>query len=73
LVWIAVRLAAGIADTGGPNVSQKIFILAVVGAAVLLDARRRDEDLFLGNLGIPRTAIFMCALPLALLLEAMTP
>lgn len=73
LVWIAFRFAAGIAGIGDPNVLQEVFILAVVGAAVMLDARRRDEDLFLGNLGIPLTAIFVCALPLALLFEVLTP
>jgi hypothetical protein len=73
LVWVAVRLAAGFAQIHDPNVLQEVFILTVVGAAVFVDARRRGEDLFLGNLAVPAGAIFGWALPLAILLEAVVP
>jgi len=73
LVWVAVRLTAAFARIPSPNMIQEAFILGVVVAAVLLDARRRNEDLFLGNLGIPPGAIVLHALPLALLLEMVVP
>lgn len=73
LVWIAVRLAAAFAEISTPSVLEEIFILAVVGVVVVIDARRRGEDLFLGNLGIPVIAIFGYALPLALLFEVVVP
>jgi hypothetical protein len=73
LVWVAVRLAAGFVGIVTPNVPQRAFILVVVGAAVMIDARRRNEDLFLGNLGIPLTAILGYALILPLLFEAVAP
>jgi hypothetical protein len=56
-----------------PNPPTEVMLLAVVGAAVLLDARRRREDLFLGNLGVPVRAVALCAIPLALLAELIVP
>jgi hypothetical protein len=72
LVWIAVRLllARGLAN---PNVVGEAAVLAVVAATVLLDARRRNEDLFLGNLGVSTGAIAVFALPLATLVELLVP
>ena len=46
-VWIFTRLAAAFVGIGDPNLVQEGFILAVVVAVVLWDARRRNEDLFL--------------------------
>jgi hypothetical protein len=56
-----------------PNAALEMLVLGVVGLAVLLDARRRSEDLFLGNLGIPAIAIALCALPLAVVAELLIP
>ncbi len=73
VVWMAVRLAlafGGAAETAGP---VGIVLAGVVGAAVWLDARRRAEDLFLGNLGIPGWTIGVMATPLVLLVEMVVP
>lgn len=81
-VWIATRLAAAwitaslpaASGTGAAlNVAQEGFVLMVVAGAVLLDARRRGEDVFLANLGVAGGWIAVAALPLALLLETVVP
>jgi hypothetical protein len=69
LVWMGVRLALAFMGVLSPNVLEESIVLAVVCLAVFLDARRRDEDVFLGNLGISAGVIPCYALPLALLLE----
>ncbi len=71
LLWVAIRLGAAFLGIVRPNVPQLLLVLGAVGAAVLLDARRREEDLFLGNLGIPAGAIVATALPLPLLIESL--
>ncbi len=68
-VWAGFRLVALFFQIPHPNPVEKALILAVTGAAVFLDARRRGEDLFLGNLGIPGRAIVACALAIPLVLE----
>jgi hypothetical protein len=73
MVWIAIRLALGYGGLGDPNVVQEFLLLGAVGAAVLLDARRRREHLFLGNLGVPPAFIALCALPLAIIAELLMP
>lgn len=73
LVWCGVRLGAAAMELTPLNVLEAGFILSVVGAAVFLDARRRNEDVFLGNLGIPPGAIVGWALALAVVLEALVP
>lgn len=73
LVWLVVRLAAGLANLATLNTLQGIWVLVVVAVGVWLDARRRGEDIFLGNLGIPGWAIGICALPAAALLEVVVP
>jgi len=72
-VWLTVRMAAGIAEVADPNVLQEVWILAIVGVGVLLDARRRGEDLFLGNLGVPPVTIALLGVPGALVLELLFP
>ncbi|NIS36581.1 MAG: hypothetical protein GWN07_37415, partial [Actinobacteria bacterium] len=57
-------------DPGAPT---EIATLGVVALAVQADARRRSEDLFLGNLGIPTWAIAACAVPMAALAELLVP
>jgi len=51
----------------------EIALLGVVGFAVWVDARRRAEDVFLGNLGVPAWAIATLAIPVALLAELVVP
>jgi hypothetical protein len=69
LVWAGLRLASAVMGVLSPNVLEEAFILAVVPLAVFLDARRRGEDVFLGNLGISSGVIAGYALPLAALME----
>lgn len=69
LLWVAIRFGAAFLGIVRPSVPQLLLILGAVGVAVLLDARRREEDLFLGNLGIPTHGIVAASLPLPLLLE----
>jgi hypothetical protein len=73
LVWIAARLALGAGGVANPNPVEEALLLAVVAATVLLDARRRGEDLFLGNLGVSTGMIALFALPLATLVELLVP
>lgn len=72
-MWVFARLSAAFVGIADPNLVEEILILAVCAAAVLLDARRRREDLVLGNLTIPSTAIVLWALPLACLAEFFVP
>jgi hypothetical protein len=72
-VWVGLRLAAAFVGIPQPDLAQKFLILGVVGLAVWLDARRRDEDLFLANLGVPGFAIVATALIVPLLLEGILP
>jgi hypothetical protein len=62
--------AIGIPD---PNIAAEALLLGLVALAVVLDARRRREDLFLGNLGIPAGVIALAALPLAMVAELLIP
>jgi hypothetical protein len=73
IVWGGLRLALAWGNVRNPNAALEVLVLGVVGLAVLLDARRRSEDLFLGNLGIPAIAIAVCARPLAAVAELLVP
>ena len=73
IVWVALRLAMASGKLLDPNLLVETVLLAVVALAVLLDARRRREDLFLANLGIPPIAIALCSLPAALIAECLIP
>lgn len=73
LTWLALRLAAAFLEIYDPAILQEMFLLAIVALAVALDARRRGEDLFLANLGVPIRAIALSALPFAFLLELLVP
>ena len=72
-MWAGVRVALAWNGVFNPGVSAELALLAVVGLAVWVDALRRSEDLFLGNLGIPSWAIAVLALPVALLAELLVP
>ena len=73
LVWVGVRLALAVGQVVNPSAAEEALLLGIVVVAVSLDAWRRREALFLGNLGIPAVAISLCALPLALLAELIVP
>ena len=68
-VWVGVRFAAAFVGITTPNGLQVLLILGAVGLAVRLDARRRNEDLFLANLGIAVWAIPALAIGPPLLIE----
>lgn len=72
-VWLGVRLALAWGEILNPGVTAEVALLAVVGVAVWMDARRRAEDVFLGNLGIPGWTIAALAVPAALLAEIVVP
>jgi len=78
-VWGLVRLGLAFVSAQDPSIPPdqalpaEVGILAVVAVAVWLDARRRGEDLFLANLGIPGWAIAIAGLPAAFVLEVLVP
>jgi hypothetical protein len=72
-VWLCTRLALGMAGVTDPGLLVEGAALGVVAAAVWLDARRRSEDLFLANLGIPAWTIAVLSLPIALVAELLVP
>lgn len=55
------------------SVAEELLLLTITGLAVHLDARRRREDLFLGNLGITRAAIVAVSLIIPGVLELLLP
>jgi len=69
VVWFGIRFLAAWVGMTTPNLFEQFWIIGLAAAAVYLDARRRDEDLFLGNLGVPRVAIALNALPFPVLME----
>lgn len=71
--WAIVRVFMGTARTLDPNPIGELLVLLVVGALVAWDARRRDEDLFLANLGVPFWAIGLLGALGALPLELLVP
>jgi hypothetical protein len=73
LVWIAGRLAMAYGGVWNPNLVEEALLLALAAVAIALDARRRREDLFLGNLGVSTSDIALHALPLALIAELLVP
>ncbi|MBT8337240.1 MAG: hypothetical protein KJO11_11600 [Gemmatimonadetes bacterium] len=70
-IWVGLRVMAAWAGIGDPTVAQELFILALVGGLVVWDARRRNEHVWLANLGVsvwPMAVLGACgALPLELL------
>ncbi len=68
-VWGGLRLGLAILGLPHPSPLERALIVGIAASAVLLDARRRDEDVFLGNLGIPGVAILPMAIPVPILLE----
>lgn len=78
VLWAGLRATLaliGLGVFGGVETAPitRVGILAVVGAAVYLDARRRNEPLFLENLGVSRFWIALAGLPVPVLLETILP
>ena len=72
-IWVGVRFTLGLAEISNPNVVGEALVLLLVGGLVGWDARRRDEDLFLANLGVPLWAIVLVGALGALPLEVIAP
>ena len=73
LAWWVLRFAAAYAGIGMGQLLPALFMVSMSGAIVWIDARRRNEDLFLGNLGIPTSAIWILGLAPAVVLEGSIP
>lgn len=71
--WVGVRLAAAFAGIVDPNPAQEVLIVGVVAWIAVWDARRRGEDLFLANLGVPASGIALAAAFGAACLEVLVP
>lgn len=71
--WVIVRIFMGATKTTDPNPVGELLVLLVIGALVVWDARRRNEDLFLANLGVPPWAIGLAGALGALPLELLVP
>jgi hypothetical protein len=69
LIWGGFRLGGAFLGISNPGLGERAFIVAVAAVVVILDARRREEDVFLGNLGISTYAIVPFAVALPALLE----
>lgn len=72
-IWVGVRMLAAGFGIGDPNPAQELLILGLVGGLVAWDARRRNEDLFLANLGVPGWASAVLGALAALPLEVLVP
>jgi hypothetical protein len=68
-VWGGLRLFLAFLELPHPGTLERIVTVSLAGIAVFLDARRRDEDVFLGNLGISGVAIAFMAIPVPVALE----
>jgi hypothetical protein len=73
VLWVCIRFAFHWAEVVEVGLVVSAGILLTIGTAVYLDARRRDEDIFLANLGVPGGWIGVAALPIPLLLEILIP
>jgi len=72
-VWVLARLALAWNEILDPGIGAEIALLGVCGIAVWIDAHRRTEHVFLGNLGIPGWTVAALAVPAALLAEMVVP
>lgn len=69
VVWGGLRLAMVVIPSGPLPMFAKAFLILMVALAVWMDARRRNETVFLANLGVPTHAIVLCAVILPASLE----
>lgn len=68
-VWVMIRMGYAYVQGVGLGVLQVAFVVAMASGVVIVDARRRNEDLFLANLGVSRWAIALLSMTLPLGLE----
>jgi hypothetical protein len=61
VVWLALRVAMLAAGGLGVNLYSSVLAIAVTVALVTLEGRRRNEHLFLANLGVPLPALLILA------------
>ena len=61
LVWMVLRLGAAFMEVGIGSLLLGAAVCGFAATAVLLDAIRRRETLFLANLGIPWWPVAMTA------------
>ncbi|MEK9501994.1 hypothetical protein WI372_13455 [Gemmatimonadota bacterium DH-20] len=73
LVWMILRVAAGGSGIADPHLLVEGWFVAIAAVAVTLDARRRNEDLFLANLGVPGWTISVLGGLAALVAEMVVP
>lgn len=79
VTWGGIRLFLAFLAFQGAGVPldlplhMEVGVLAIVPVAVLLDAGRRSEDLFLANLAVSAVPIVAWSLPLAVVLEWVVP
>ena len=80
LVWIGLRFMLAFLSAMGaragslePAPLTQVGIIGAVALVVYLDARRRSEDLLLGNLGIGGGAIALVSALGATVLEVLVP
>ncbi len=68
-VWVLMRMGYAFLGGGTLGLIQVAFVAAMTSGVVVIDARRRNEDLFLANLGVSRWAIALLATAIPLGLE----
>ncbi len=62
VVWLALRIVSLAAGVGlVVDLYASVLIIVVTVALVTLDGRRRNEHLFLANLGVSLTALLILA------------
>lgn len=71
IVWFAIRAGYTLLGPSSFSLLQVGFVVLAAVGAVLIDARRRNEDLFLANLGVARTTIGLAAATLPVLFEGL--
>ena len=72
LIWFFVRLLAAWAGIVRPNPVEMVYIAGVVAVAIVIEARKTGEDLFLANLGWSRITIAGTAFLAAIVCEAVS-
>ena len=71
MAWLGVRFMGAWAGIGIGNPLGSVIVVVAAAGMVLIDARRRNEDLFLGNLGIGTRAIVVIAALPAIAIEVL--
>jgi len=72
LVWIFIRLLAAWVGIVRPHPVEMVYIAGVVAVAILIEAHKTGEDLFLANLGWSRITIAGTAFLAAIVCEVVS-